>query len=254
MFPSKLHSQHRRSQTLQPLHPPVSTHIYKHTPARARLSGRELQQANLWGPREGKGQGTQTGLTSLPPFRVSKLETPYTNSTYTSNFFQTWWSQEYLKQHSLLTLGQPLRNIRHFRSQRYFNGWERGFCWTCGPQAHLWTPHFLQWEVIVICHLGPGRGTIAQSGPWLPTPSHGLLIRHTFLRAEPLLTHSLVLCHSYRWPWNQRKAHCEPSILINKLPSISSRLFKLYVDTSASQHVPIMLREHWPTPNMEQTM
>lgn len=158
MFPSKLHSQHRRSQTLQPLHPPVSTHIYKHTPARARPSGRELQQANLWDPREGKGQGTQTGLTSLPPFRVSKLGTPYTYSTYTSNFFQTWWTQQSLEQHSLLTLGPPFRNIRHFKSQRYFKWVRTGLLlnmWPSGSPLNSSLP-----PVRSRCHLslGPRQG------------------------------------------------------------------------------------------------
>lgn len=42
----------------------------------ARPSGRELQRANLWSPGEGKGQGTQTGLTSLPPFTASETLGP----------------------------------------------------------------------------------------------------------------------------------------------------------------------------------
>lgn len=50
--------------------------------------------------------------------------------------------------------------------------------------ACLWPPHFLQGEGAVIRHSGPGRGTIAQSGSWLLTPSHGLLIRLTFRDAE----------------------------------------------------------------------
>lgn len=76
MFPPRLCSQHRRSQTSQPLNLPVNARIYKHTPAGARPSGRELQQAYLWDPREGKGQGTQTGLTSLPPPRSQFGWTP----------------------------------------------------------------------------------------------------------------------------------------------------------------------------------
>lgn len=53
------------------------------------------------------------------------------------------------------------------------------------------TPHFLSCEGAVICHLGPGRGTIAWAGACPLTPSQGPLIRLTFLQENEAITHTL---------------------------------------------------------------
>lgn len=75
-------------------------------------------------------------------------------------------------------------------------GENRVFAEKSGPtRARLWPPHFLQWEGAVIRHSVPGSGTIAQSGSWLLTPPHGLLIRLTFRDPEELRHY----CHTTVW-------------------------------------------------------
>lgn len=80
------------------------------------------------------------------------------------------------------------------------------------------TPHFLSCEGAVICHLGPGRGTIAWAVACPLTPSQGPLIRLTFLQENEAITHTH-FGHSWRWRWTQvhREFYATDAIEINLL-------------------------------------
>lgn len=100
-------------------------------------------------------------------------------------FFLTWLSQRALWD-SLEHKRSP--GAEHWTLLQLISGWEQDFAQIQIMVLHacLWPPHFLLGEGAVIRHSGPGRGTIAQSGSWLLTPSHGLLIRLTFRDAGEL--------------------------------------------------------------------
>lgn len=109
--------------------------------------------------------------------------------------------------------------------------------WKCGPGARPCTPCFLQWEAAVIRHSGPGRGTIAQTGAWLLTPSHWTADKAhlpeswalTQLGPTPFFWMTMKWKERTLWAtWSKRT--------LNGLPSISSRFLKLDVITSTRPH------------------
>lgn len=121
-------------------------------------------------------------------------------------------------------------------------GENRVFAEKSGPaRARLWPPHFLQWEGAVIRHSVPGSGTIAQSGSWLLTPSHGLLIRLTFRDPEELRHY----CHTTVWSTailsvdheikGKRKVHYELHEA-DTLCICSHNLFKFFFFCNAQPH------------------
>ncbi len=119
----------------------------------------------------------RTGLwfsnTSPPHSLSNKLPN---EGIFSLTWLTQWAPRDRCNMH--VTLGPPLCNVWHFQRRRWVG--ENRVLLKIWPWACLWPPHFLQREGAVIRHSGPGRGTIAQSGSWLLTPSHGLLIRLTF--------------------------------------------------------------------------
>lgn len=95
-------------------------------------------------------------------------------------------------------LAKYLKTVAVFRllSQQLWNIWHIQSCiqasknrvYTFLKISRLWAPHFLCCEGAVICHSGPGRGTIAWAGACPLTPSQRPLIRLTFLQGSDAIT------------------------------------------------------------------
>lgn len=187
----------------------TNTHLLGHgsliyeTPGRAKARGPRQAWPDFL--LSGSPRYTEPGYGSRFPSLPGK------QPSSCSFFFLTWLSQRALWD-SLET--QTFTRAEHWTLLQLISGWEQDFAQIqiMGLHACLWPPHFLLGEGAVIRHSGPGRGTIPQSGSWLLTPSHALLIRLTFRDAEELrytTVWSFATLTDGREIKGERKAPCE---------------------------------------------
>lgn len=117
--------------------------------------------------------------------------------------------------------------------------------WNRSPEACLLLSSFP--PVRSRCHPSLGlrqRYNSSDLGAWQPTPSHGPLIRHTFLRVEP--SHGLgpvpILTDDHEM--DRKKQKLESHIRTLKgLPSMSSRFFRKWMSSLPRGRKPSYLRE-----------
>lgn len=117
--------------------------------------------------------------------------------------------------------------------------------WNRSPEARLLLSSFP--PVRSRCHPSLGlrqRYNSSDLGAWQPTPSHGPLIRHTFLRVEP--SHGLgpvpILTDDHEM--DRKKQKLESHIRTLKgLPSMSSRFFRKWMSSLPRGRKPSYLRD-----------